>query len=142
MLPKLHRGDRDRVMHVIGRGDDDGIECLRLLLEHLAVILIIRGVGKLLAVLFRLAVIDIAKRDDVFGTIIIGLPDIHIGFPTATDGGNVELVARRDEAPPQHVAWDDHNTARGQCAGFYKIPSFSSNSGYLFLIVHARVIVC
>ena len=38
MLAKLHRGQRNRSVHVIGCRDDHGIEVVRLFLEHFSIV--------------------------------------------------------------------------------------------------------
>ena len=47
MLAEVHRGQRDRRVHVIGCGDDDRVDVL-LLVEHLAVVLVAGGARQVL----------------------------------------------------------------------------------------------
>ena len=47
VLAEIHRRQRDRRVHVVGRRDDDGVDVL-LLVEHLPVVLVARGARQVL----------------------------------------------------------------------------------------------
>ena len=75
-------------MHVIRDGDDDGVNVLALLIQHLAEIFELRGAFVFLKSLGRPLIIHIAERHDV----LVGASlDVAGRFAARTNRGNVQL---------------------------------------------------
>ena len=120
VLAELHRRHGHEGVRVIGRRDDDRVDVL-LLLEHHAVVLVLRGrlreVGRrrLAAdarVLGGLALVDVAERDDVVGLHRV-LQVARAHAVRVADDGHVDGVAGGLEPRPQHVPRHDRQ-ARGR----------------------------
>ena len=78
-------------VHVVGAGDEDGVDVL-VLIQHDAEILVFRRVGKLFEGAFGAFVIGIAEGDDVLAGAAV---QVREALAAGTDGGDVELLRRR-----------------------------------------------
>jgi hypothetical protein len=123
VLARVHGGQRDDGVQVVGRGDDDRVDVL-LLREHLAEVHVAPGLrvlllhGEALGARTALVVlaapderaldvaeVDVAQGDDVLAHELLGVAHPHAAGAHDRD---VERVAGRAEAATEHVARDDH----------------------------------
>jgi hypothetical protein len=84
-------GQRDDRVGVVGRGHDHGVDVL-LLVEHLALIAIDFGPGKLLERLGGVTLVHVTERHDVLGGALL---EVVVPYAANADAGDVELLARR-----------------------------------------------
>ena len=116
VFAQLHRRHADHRVRVVGRSDEHGIDVL-LLLQHHAVVLVSRGVGKRIEGFRGVAVVHIAERDDVSRT---AGGQVVVAHAADADAGDVHLFARRRVArPAEHMARHDLEKTRGG-GGFEK----------------------
>ena len=77
---------------MIGGGDHDRVDLVAHLVEELAVVLKLRGVGKSLSLSAEVAAIDVTQRNNVFLSELI---EIVAPLACNSDDGQVQLFVRR-----------------------------------------------
>ncbi len=75
-------------VHVIGAGDEDGVDLL-VLVEHDPEVLVLRGVGEEFEGAFGAFVVGVAEGNDVLAGAAV---DVGEAFAAGADGGDVELL--------------------------------------------------
>lgn len=78
---------------MVGGGDDDGVDVLAVLVEHLAEVFVTGGLGIALVGGGGAAVVNVAKGDDILGGG--GGAKVGCALPSGADGGEVQLLIRR-----------------------------------------------
>src|SRR6185295_7449171 len=91
MLAHLEGGQRREGVGMLGDGDDDGVEVLRVV-EDLAEVLVLLRVGVQLGGGLDAAGVDVADRDDVLAGDAL---HVRRGLPAGADAGDVELGVGR-----------------------------------------------
>src|SRR5260370_19488870 len=89
---------------MIGGGDRDRVDVLRLLMEHVAIVFEPLRLGVVLEGVERHGRVHVAQGVDV---LTLHALDVVAAHATDADAGHVELVARRDKAAPQNVPRHD-----------------------------------
>jgi len=87
-----HGGHGGGGMDVIGRGDEHGVDLIAHLVQQLAKIAVLLGLGESFETAFRPALVHIAQGDDVFAGTIADVPG---ALPSHADAGNVQFFVRR-----------------------------------------------
>src|SRR6185503_18967999 len=94
-----------------GGADGDGVDLLRHLLEHLAVVEVLLRVRVLLGGLVVALVVDVADRDDVFARHVA---HVAAALTAGADAGDVQLgVGRLLLAVPDLASGDPESGAGG-----------------------------
>ena len=119
MLAGPHRGQADRRVHVVGSGDHHGVDVASLIEQH-AIIAELLGVREVLEGAGRLDPVHVAQRDDVLAGHLL---DDAPALPSHADPGDVQLLARRDEPPPQHMPGHHMERERGRPGRLEESPS-------------------
>ncbi len=78
---------------VVGRADGDGVDLVAHLLEHLAVVDVLLGVGELGRHLVELGLVDVAEGDDL--AVLAGVVGVALPLAADADAGEPDLLARR-----------------------------------------------
>src|SRR5438093_1254648 len=107
VLACFHGEQAGRRVRVIGRGNRDRVDALRLLVEHLAVVAEALRLGVALKGVLGDFPVDVAQRVDVLALHALHVVAAHAADADASD---VEPIARRPESAPQDVARHD-----GEC---------------------------
>jgi len=114
VLAALHAPDRRSGVHVVRDGDDNRVNIICFLVEHLPEVAVAMRVGKTLESWLGAAIIDVAKDGDIFGRG--GCRDVTGALSAGADRGKVELVVGGLIA--QHFEIDGTaEAARGNRAG-------------------------
>jgi hypothetical protein len=93
VLLALHAPHRRHAVHVVGRGDDDGVDVVGFLVQHLAEVAVFRRVGEALVGGGRAAVVDVAQGDDILGRRRSA--QICRALAARADGGEVQFLIGR-----------------------------------------------
>ncbi len=111
VLAALDGGHRRHCVGMVGRADDDRVDLLVDLVEHLAEIAVLPGLGPLFEGGGGMAAaIDVAQRDDVLAGEVV---QIRSALPADADAGDTDLLAGRGLAALRnHMAGHDHHGCR------------------------------
>ncbi len=110
VLAGLERSHGDGRVGVVGGGDGDGVDALRVLVEHLAEVAVpLRPRVAQEGVVAGLPV-HVAERVD---RLAADTGHVRAAHPPHPDAGDAQRVARRAVAPPQHVPRDDVERPEG-----------------------------
>ena len=120
MLSELHRGQSDGRVHVIGRGDIDGIDVLRFLFEQFAPVLIDPRVRELFAGFGGPVEIHITDRDDLDILAVGDLGEVGPSLPTCAEAGVAEGCERRAR---EEIAGDKRGACGRGAKEFEKRPA-------------------
>src|SRR5262249_36814316 len=91
-LAHLHASQRGGRVHMIGRADHDGVNLLVLFVEHLAKVLVLRGLLPAFEALLAAFPIHVGQRDDVLG---LALAQIAERLAASADAGDVQFFVGR-----------------------------------------------
>ena len=126
MFAASHGPQRSGGMHVIGTGDQYGVDIRGLLVEHATEIFVLRNFGIEVVAGCGVLIVGIGEGDDVFG---FAAGDVRTAFSARSDGGDVELFVGRLIAQVSQ-GWRAAEAARGhgsrQQGPKEKLPSRSS----------------
>ena len=90
VFASLHAPHGGGGVHMVGGGDDYGVDVFAFLVEHLAEVAIGRGFGEGFEGFGGAAVVDVAQRDDVLRGR--GGADVACALPAGADGGEVKFL--------------------------------------------------
>ena len=108
-------------MAVIGNGDDDGVDLLVPLVEHLAEVVVSVRVGMFLGDFAQAVVIDVAERDDV-APGLGNFGDMGRALAGDSDDGDVDLLVGR-LAEDRPTTADDPEADAAHGSGLQKFPT-------------------
>ncbi|MEY3457340.1 MAG: hypothetical protein RL215_497 [Planctomycetota bacterium] len=91
MFSGLHGGHGDGGVHVVGCGNDDGIESAGEVSEEFAVVVPVSDAGVCGIGFVEAAVIDIAEADEFDGGVFANIGEVGPAHAIDADGGDVEF---------------------------------------------------